>query len=126
MRLERNAPKMGNQQLVSTSRQCSSAPVGFFRDFLTKNNVTTLEHPPYSPDLAPADFYPFPRLKSALKGRSICDVTDKFRNATEELKLPLEMFLIPSQSLPEVYSYTRKLFEEKLYDCTVLYFSEIT
>jgi hypothetical protein len=29
-------------------------------DFLTKNNVTTLEHPPYPPDLAPADFYPLP------------------------------------------------------------------
>jgi hypothetical protein len=37
---------MENQQLVSTSRQCSSTPVGFFKDFLAKNNVTTLEHPP--------------------------------------------------------------------------------
>ena len=24
--------------------------------FLAKNNVTKLEHPPYSPDLAPTDF----------------------------------------------------------------------
>ena len=30
------------------------------KDFLAKNNVTTLEHPPYSPDLIPADFYLFP------------------------------------------------------------------
>jgi hypothetical protein len=32
------------------------------KDFLAKNNVTTLEHPPYSPDFSPADFYMFPRL----------------------------------------------------------------
>jgi transposase len=30
------------------------------KDFLAKNSVTTLEHPPYSPELAPADIYPFP------------------------------------------------------------------
>ena len=33
-------------------------------DFLTKNNVATLEHPPCNRDLASADFYLFPRLKS--------------------------------------------------------------
>jgi histone-lysine N-methyltransferase SETMAR len=27
------------------------------KEFLAKNNVKTLAHPPYSPDLAPADFY---------------------------------------------------------------------
>jgi len=31
------------------------------KDFLTKNNVTTLEPPPYFPDLAAADFYLFSR-----------------------------------------------------------------
>jgi hypothetical protein len=31
--------------------------------FLAKNNVTTLKYPPYSPDLAPADFHLLPRLK---------------------------------------------------------------
>jgi hypothetical protein len=29
------------------------------RDFIVKNNVTTLEHLPYSSDLAAADFYLF-------------------------------------------------------------------
>jgi len=56
------------------------------KDFLAKNNVTTLEHPPYSPDLAAVDFYLFPRLKSALKGRRFCDSTDIMKNATDELK----------------------------------------
>ena len=37
------------------------------KDFLPNNIVTTLEHPPYYPDSGPADFYLFPRLRSALK-----------------------------------------------------------
>jgi len=35
------------------------------KDFLAKNSVTTLEHPPYSPDLAPLDFYLLQRIISA-------------------------------------------------------------
>jgi hypothetical protein len=56
------------------------------KGFLAKNNVTTLEHPPYSPDLAATDVYLFPREKSALKRRRICYVTDIIKNVTEELK----------------------------------------
>jgi len=56
------------------------------KDFLAKNNVTMLEHSPYSPDLVPVDFYLFPRLKSALTGQHCCVATDIIKNATEELK----------------------------------------
>jgi transposase len=56
------------------------------KDFLAKNNMTTLEHPPYFPDLAPADFYLFPRLLSTLKRWRFYDATDIIKNATEELK----------------------------------------
>jgi hypothetical protein len=35
------------------------------KNFLPKNNMATLEHSQYSPDLGPADFYLFTRLKSA-------------------------------------------------------------
>jgi hypothetical protein len=45
--------KMENQQLVSPSRQRSSKPVGFGKSFLAQNNMTTLEQPLNSPDLAP-------------------------------------------------------------------------
>jgi histone-lysine N-methyltransferase SETMAR len=55
-------------------------------DSIAKYNVTKREHPPYSPDLAPTDFYMFPWLKSVLKGRRFCDVIDIIKNATEELK----------------------------------------
>jgi len=38
------------------------------RKFLAQNKITTLPHPPYSPDLAPCDFFLFPKQKSHLKG----------------------------------------------------------
>jgi len=38
------------------------------RRFLTDNNMTVVPHPLYSPDLAPCDFFLFPKLKMKLKG----------------------------------------------------------
>jgi hypothetical protein len=64
---ESNVRKTENQILISPSRQCSSLPVGFGQGILSKENVTTLEHPPYSPDLAPADLHLFLVFKLALK-----------------------------------------------------------
>jgi hypothetical protein len=85
------------------------------KDFLAKSNVTTPKRPPHSPDLAPADFYLFSRLKSAAKGRSFCDATDIIKNATEELKRLsqygfMKFFPTPLQSLAEVDSCARGLF----------------
>jgi transposase len=76
------------------------------KDFLAKKKVTTLEHPLYSPDLATAEVYLFPQLKSPLKGRSFCYATDTIKNATKELKR-LSQNGFP---LSQAYSYTRRLF----------------
>jgi transposase len=54
-------PKMDNFHNAPTHRSV------LVKDFLAEKNATTLEHPPYSPDLIPADIYRFPSLKSALK-----------------------------------------------------------
>ena len=35
-------------------------------DYLTKMGIKTVAHPPYSPDLAPSDFWLFPKLKEKL------------------------------------------------------------
>jgi hypothetical protein len=37
------------------------------KQFLAQKLITELEHPPYSPDLAPNDFWLFPEIKYALK-----------------------------------------------------------
>jgi [histone H3]-lysine36 N-dimethyltransferase SETMAR len=42
-----------------------------------------LPHPPYSPDLAPSDFFLFPQLKSTLRGRRF-DTDNDVIAATEE------------------------------------------
>jgi hypothetical protein len=36
--------------------------------FLAKHKIPMLEHPPNSLDLAPCDFFLFPKIKSAFKG----------------------------------------------------------
>jgi len=46
------------------------------RELLTKNNVTTVPHPAYSPDLAPCDFYVFPKMKLRLKGRHFASIEE--------------------------------------------------
>ena len=38
------------------------------RSFLASEKVKVLNHPPYSPDLSPCDFFLFPRLKKMLSG----------------------------------------------------------
>ena len=43
---------------------------------IRKSGFTELEHPPYSPDLAPSDFFLFPKLKKELRGR-------RFSNSSE-------------------------------------------
>jgi transposase len=53
------------------------------KDFLAKTNVTTLEPPPYFPDVAQSDFYLLPLLKSSLKGKRLCDATDITKDATK-------------------------------------------
>ena len=38
------------------------------KSFLASEKVKSLNHPPYSPDLSPCDFFLFPRLKKMLSG----------------------------------------------------------
>jgi histone-lysine N-methyltransferase SETMAR len=44
--------------------------------FLASKEITMLEHPPYSLDLAPSDFFIFPKIKEILKGRYSDDIDD--------------------------------------------------
>ena len=44
------------------------------RNFLVKNNTVIMPQPPYSPDLAPCDFFLLPRLKRTMKGRRFATI----------------------------------------------------
>jgi len=55
------------------------------REFLGKKNIPVLPHPPYSPDLAPCDFYLFPKLKSKMKGHHFGTMENIQNIVTDEL-----------------------------------------
>ena len=54
--------------------------------FLTHKNVTTLYHPPYSPDLSPPNNFLFPKLKMKLKGLHFADVAEIQEAVTDVLR----------------------------------------
>ncbi|UYV79141.1 hypothetical protein LAZ67_17001224 [Cordylochernes scorpioides] len=56
------------------------------RDFLAKNNTLMMLQPPYSPDLAPCDFFLFPKLKRPMKGRRYATLDEIKTASKEELK----------------------------------------
>ena len=53
--------------------------------FLTSQGTTLVPHPPYSPDLAPAYFFLFPRIKRDLKGRRFDTLEDVISALTRAL-----------------------------------------
>ena len=63
------------------------------QQFLAKHGTAELQQPPYSPDLAPCDFFLFPRLKKVLKGHRF-EATEYIRgNSTKTLlDIPKEEF----------------------------------
>ena len=63
------------------------------RQFLAENNIAVLEQPPYSPDLAPCDFFLFPKLKGVIKGTRFQDSKAITTAVTKELRaIPMESF----------------------------------
>ena len=46
------------------------------KQFLAQWKVTVFDHPPYLTDLAPADYFLFPKVKSHLKGRPFDSISD--------------------------------------------------
>lgn len=55
------------------------------REFLAKNNTLIMPQPPYSPDLAPCDFFLFPKLKRPMKGRRYATIEEIKTASKEEL-----------------------------------------
>ncbi len=51
--------------------------------YFGENDLDLLNHPPYSPDLAPCDYFMFPCLKSTLRGRRFENV-DALQNAVKQ------------------------------------------
>ncbi len=58
-------------------------------------------HPPYSPDLAPSDYFLFPEIKSHLRGIAYHNI-DQVQAAANEVmcKIPVEKFEAALKDLP--------------------------
>jgi histone-lysine N-methyltransferase SETMAR len=54
--------------------------------FSASKQINVLEHPPYTLDLAPNDFFLFLKIKEILKGRLSDDIDDIWSNITAALK----------------------------------------
>ncbi|CAK1595097.1 unnamed protein product [Parnassius mnemosyne] len=55
--------------------------------FLEQENIELLDHPPYSPDLSPNDFYTFPKIKNKLGGQRFSspeEAVDAYKTAILE------------------------------------------
>ena len=48
--------------------------------------MTPMPHPPYSPDIAPSEFFLFPRMTKFLKGKHLANVEEVKQKTAEALK----------------------------------------
>ena len=58
------------------------------REFLAKNAIVTMLQLSYSPDLAPADFFFFPKLKTPMKGKHF-DAIEEIKEKSKQMLLGL-------------------------------------
>ena len=56
------------------------------RQFLSNKNITVCPHPSYSPDLAPCNFWLFPKVKMTMKGKHFQSIQDIEAATTAQLK----------------------------------------
>ena len=66
--------------------ECCGTPDGFGQEFFGKEHYDSTGTSPYSHDVATVDFYLFPLLISAFKGRCFRGTSDVIKNVMEELK----------------------------------------
>jgi len=60
------------------------------REFLATKQIAVLKHLAYSPDLAPSDFFLFPKIKETLKEKNFDDIDENRNNTTAALKAILQ------------------------------------
>lgn len=71
-------------------------------DYLTKHNVHVIPQAPYSPDMAPCDFFLFPKLKLPLRGKHFETIEAIKENSKRELKA------IPKEAYEKCYKDWKK------------------
>ncbi|CAH2018787.1 unnamed protein product [Acanthoscelides obtectus] len=75
------------RRMILHQDNASSPTVQKTRQSLREENVELLDHPPYSPDLSPNDFFTVPEIKNRLRGQRLSpeEAVDAFKNAVLDL-----------------------------------------
>jgi len=71
-RVTRKRPELLINGWILHQNNAPAHNASYVKQFLANKNNNVLEHPPYSPDLAPCDFYLFPKINPVLKGNILC------------------------------------------------------
>ena len=69
-------PQTGVRGLLLHHDNASAHTAAVTLDFLAASNVQLVTHPPYSPDLAPCDWFLFPSIKRQMKGKQFQSAED--------------------------------------------------
>lgn len=68
--LEKSQPsRLQTGRILLHHDNASSHTAALTTNFLKQQRIRTIRHPPYSPDLAPCDFWLFPKLAERMAGR---------------------------------------------------------
>ena len=96
---------MGKPDLNVAPRQCAGSRIAPHPHLSGKTSTPAVPHPPSSPDLDPADFFLFPKLKTTLKGRHFQTIEEIQENATIELRA------ITSSAFQEAFQKWKKRWD---------------
>jgi transposase len=97
--LIRLRPQAGERNLVIHADILSPHTAQKGRAFCSENGLRIATHPPYSPDFAPSDLFPFDYVKDSLQGIIFASREESLAGISEELDE------IPPETLPRVFEY---------------------
>ena len=78
-------PTVGTQRTLLLHDNASAHKAKVTTTFLSEQGIRVLDHPPYSPDLAPCNFWLFSILKEKLAGRKFDRIQDLAKAVKSEL-----------------------------------------
>jgi histone-lysine N-methyltransferase SETMAR len=92
-------PQAGERNLVIHASNASPRSAQKCRTFCAENGLPLATHPPYSPDLAPSDFFLFDYVKDCLQGIVFASREELLAGISEVLDE------IPPETLPRVFEH---------------------
>ena len=104
--VHRKRPELWEDQTWMLHHNNASAHVSLLiRSYLAKHKTSVVPHPPYSADLAPADFFLFPKFKTTLKGRCFQTTEEIQENSIRKLRA------ITESAFQEAFQQWKKCWE---------------